>query len=244
MSAQASNWRGNRLLASLSHADFALIEPFLRPVVLKFRQCVEAGNRRVETVVFPYGGIVSVLAQSSDRRHEAEVGVIGYEGMTGVPVVLGTEVAAYTTLVQVPGDGVSLRAQHLRQSLQQSGSLRLALLRYVQVFTIQAAHTALANGQGKVEQRLARWLLMAHDRMPGDELHLTHEFLALVLGVRRAGVTIGLHQLQSEGLISIARGSMQILARDGLERAAAGFYGVPEREYQRLIVPVELAYSL
>ncbi len=244
MSVQASNWRGNRLLASLSHADFALLEPFLRPVVMKFRQCLEAANRRVETVVFPYSGIVSVLAQTGDRRHEAEVAVIGYEGMTGLPVVLGTDVAACSALVQVPGDGVSLGTERLRESLQQSGSLRLALLRYVQVFTIQAAHTALANAQGKVEQRLARWLLMAHDRTPGDELHLTHEFLALVLGVRRAGVTIALHQLQSDGLILMARGSIQILVREGLELAAAGFYGGPEREYERLIAPVEIAYSL
>jgi CRP-like cAMP-binding protein len=244
MSAQASNWRGNRVLASLSQADYALIEPCLRPVVLKFRQCLEAANRRVEQIFFPYGGIVSLLAQSSDRRYQAEVGVIGHEGMTGLPIVLGTEIATCNALVQIPGDGVSLCAEHLRESMEQSRSLRLALLHYVHVLALQAAHTALANAQGKLEQRLARWLLMAHDRMPGDDLQLTHEFLALVLGVRRAGVTIALHQLQSDGLISMTRGSIQIVGREGLERSAAGFYGGPEREYQRLFASANVACAL
>jgi CRP-like cAMP-binding protein len=108
------------------------------------------------------------------------------------------------------------------------------LQRYAHAFAVQAAHTALANAQGKIEERLARWLLMAHDRTTGDSLHLTHEFLALMLGVRRAGVTTALHALESNALIENSRGSIVILDRAGLEASANGLYGVPEAEYERV----------
>src|SRR5215470_10180115 len=104
--------------------------------------------------------------------------------------------------------------------------LRACLMRYAYVFAVQAGHTALDNAQGKIEERLARWLLMAHDRLEGDELHLTHEFLAIMLGVRRAGVTTALHQLEKSGLISTKRGCVAVVDRDGLEKGANGLYGV------------------
>jgi hypothetical protein len=119
--------------------------------------------------------------------------------------------------------------------MSDSPELRNVLLRYSQAFMIQTAHTALANGRAKLEERLARWLLMAHDRVNGDEVPLVHEFLALMLGVRRAGVTVALHMLEGQALIRASRGKIVVLDRQGLEEAANGLYGVPEREYERLM---------
>jgi len=237
MSPLPGNWRGNRVLASLGSADSSMLGQHLRPVILNARQCLETANRRIETVFFPHSGILSVVARSSNHRHQAEIGLVGHEGMTGLSIVLDAEAPPCSTVVQVEGHGVAVSAEALRGFLQRSCSLRLALLRYVHLFAVQTAHTALANARGTVEQRLARWLLMAHDRLPGNDLQLTHEFLAVVLGVRRAGITIALHRLQSDGLISAARGSIGILDRRGLELSANGFYGAPEREFERVLAP-------
>jgi CRP-like cAMP-binding protein len=230
----ASNIRGNRVLASLADDDFALVHPHLRPTSLKFRQCVEAANRHTDTVYFPYSGIISIVAIAPNRQHQSEVGLVGWEGMTGLPIVLEAE-PRWSGFVQVAGDGVCLAGDSLRNLMLTSHSLRTQVLRYVHVFLLQTIHTALANAKARIDQRLARWLLMAHDRSPGDGLRLTHEFLALMLGVRRAGVTIALHQLESAGLIRTARGAIVIVDRFGLERSAGGFYGTPERELDSLL---------
>jgi CRP-like cAMP-binding protein len=117
--------------------------------------------------------------------------------------------------------------------MEKSPSLVFCLMRYAQVLAVQIEHTALANAHGKIEERLARWLLMAHDRLEDDDLHLTHEFLSIMLGVRRAGVTTAL-QLETSGLISTKRSCVTVLDRDGLEKATNGLYGVPEAEFERL----------
>jgi CRP-like cAMP-binding protein len=232
---ETGNLRGNRVLSYLAAADFALLEKNLRPVTLRFRQCLEAANRRIKAAYFPYRGLASVVAVSSNRSHQAEVGVVGREGMTGLSLLLGAEQSPCDVFMQIEGDGMSIAASDLRQAMDESLSLRMALLRYAQVFAIQAGQTALANARGKVEQRLARWLLMAHDRLSSDDLRLTHEFLAVMLGVRRAGVTTALHELEQQGFISTERGSIRIADRGGLEECADGLYGVPERELERLI---------
>jgi CRP-like cAMP-binding protein len=136
--------------------------------------------------------------------------------------------------MQVEGHGQRIAADDLRDLIDKSASLKATLLRYAYLFSVQAGHTALANAQGKLEERLARWLLMAHDRTAGDELHLTHEFLAVMLGVRRSGVSVALQELAESGLISMARGRIIIIDRDGLEDSASGMYGVPEAEYDRV----------
>ncbi len=228
-----SNTHGNLVLASLAD-DYALLEPHLAPVTLRVRQCLESTNRPINTIYFPYRGIASVVAVSKGRRCAAEVALIGWEGMTGLAVVLGLDTAPTSTFVQIAGDGQSIAADRLRQLMAVSRSLRDVLLRFAHMFAIQAAYMALANAHGTLNQRLARWLLMAHDRLLEDELHFTHEFLASVLGVRRAGITIALHHLQVSGLISTSRRTICILNRIGLEGAAAGFYGGPEDELERL----------
>ena len=232
----ANNWDVNQILASLAPEDAARVTQRLRPVHLTLRQCLEAAYRPITTVYFPLRGLVSVVAVSSNHRHEAEVGLIGYEGMTGVAIVLGAETSPFNAYVQTEGEGLCLEARELTQLLDESLALRCALLRYVHVFAVQMAETALANSRGDITRRLARWLLMAHDRTEGDELRLTHEFLAVILGVRRAGVTTTLHDLGSRGLISITRRSIVIKSRPGLEAISDGLYGVAERELARWLV--------
>lgn len=230
----------NRLLARMPGPDLALLQPHMKPVTLKFRQRLEAANRKTENAYFIEHGLASVVAISTDRR-QAEVGVVGREGMTGMPLLLGVDRSPNEVFMQVEGRGQCIAADALRSSMRASTSLTGYLLRYAHAFSVQTAHTALANAQGKIEERLARWLLMAQDRMGSAELSLTHEFLAVMLGVRRPGVTMALHQLESRNLISTARGSVAVVDRDGLQHAANGFYGSPEAEYRRLFPESELS---
>jgi CRP-like cAMP-binding protein len=222
----------NRILANLSAPDLGLMRRHLEPVSLDFRQRLESANRKIKNVYFAESGLMSVVAVGNGVR--AEIGVVGWEGMSGLAVVLGADRSPNETFMQAEGQAQSIAADDLREVMQQSPSLARCLLRYAHVFAIQSGHTALANARGKIEERLARWLLMAQDRLETDELVLTHEFLSLMLGVRRAGVTTALQQLESRGLVATARGSVSILDRDGLEEVTNGLYGVPEAEFERL----------
>ncbi len=160
--------------------------------------------------------------------------MIGREGMTGLAVVLGTDRTPNETFVQNAGEGTRIAAASLRRAIAQSRSLHHCFLLYAHTFGVQATHTARANGHSKLEERLARWLLMAHDRLEQDKLVITHEFLSLMLGARRPGVTVGLNLLENKGVIRIHRGVITIIDRTGLKRAANGAYGVPEAEFERL----------
>jgi CRP-like cAMP-binding protein len=224
----------NRLLSCLSADDLQLLQRHLTPVALPLRKDLEKPNRRIEDVYFPDAGIASVIAiQTAGTR--VEVGLIGCEGMTGTSVVLGAESSPHATYIQVAGQGQHIRTENLQRAMGASKSLHGLLLRYVQSFMIQTAHTAISNARATIGQRLARWLLMADDRIKNSALPLTHEFLGLMLGVRRAGVTEALHELADRGLIEAHRGQIVILNRKGVERAAADSYGLPEAEYKRLI---------
>ena len=150
------------------------------------------------------------------------------EGMTGLPVVLGNDRSPNETFIQVEGTGSRIAADDLRQAMRKSAFLTRVLLNFVNAFMIQTAHTALSNGTASIEQRLARWLLMAQDRLDGNEVPLTHEFLSLMLGVRRAGVTGALNQLDRKGVIRLSRGRIEIVDREGLIGSANGTYGIPE----------------
>jgi CRP-like cAMP-binding protein len=224
----------NRILASIEEADFALLRPHLVPVTLSFRQRLQAANRRVKAAYFLDGGIASVVAVTTGSHSQAEIAVIGWEGMTGLPIVLGADRSACEVFIQAEGHGHRIAAEDLRNAMNQSPSLVSVLLKYVHVFTVQVGHTALANAHGKVEERLARWLLMAEDRIVKHELLLTQEFLALMLAVGGAGVTMALQHFESRGLVTTGHGSITINDRDGLEESANGLYGVPEAEFERL----------
>src|SRR5882757_1835494 len=178
-------------------------------------------------------GLASVVAIQGGKQ--IEVGLIGREGMTGLPIVLGNHRSPHATYIQAAGAGRCIPSTELRKATRSSLSLRDALLKYVQAFGVQTSHTAISNAQSRLDIRLARWLLMAHDRIGDDTLPLTHEFLSLMLAVRRPGVTDALNALREQGLISYKRGQITVRNRKALERIAGESYGTPEAEYRRLI---------
>lgn len=213
----------NRILSRLSKADFRLLEPHLETVDLPLRKMLAARNRRVEHVYFPESGFASVVANGGDIA--IEVGIIGREGMTGMSVALGNgDRVPHETYMQLAGHGQRISAEQLRKAIAASVPLHHVLLAFVHCFMTQTAQTALANGRSKIEERLARWLLLAHDRVDGDELPLTHEFLAIMLGVRRSGVTVALQELERKGLVAYRRSVITIVDRDGLEHSSNGTY--------------------
>jgi CRP-like cAMP-binding protein len=223
----------NRLLQRISLEDWGLIGPNLEAIVLKERQVLEVPHKPITHAYFLESGVASVVAVDNED-HRIEVGVIGYEGVTGVSLIMGDDRAQHSTYVQIPGHGYRLPQEGFSAAIGQSESLRALMLKSAQGFMIQTAQTALANGRAKLEQRLARWLLMAHDRMTGDAVPLTHEFLAVMLGVRRAGVTVAIHGFERRGLVTTRRGQLTLVNRAGIEQVAGSFYGTPEVELKRL----------
>jgi len=224
----------NRLLAALSPMDLALLQPHLRSLAMAVRHEIERPNRRIDAVYFMDSGIASVVAVQADET-QVEVGLIGSEGMTGIAVVLGGDQSPHSTYIQIAGEAQCIKAAELRKALRASETLTGLLLKYVQAFNVQTTHTAIANARAHLSRRLARWLLMAHDRIGDTTLPLTHEFLALMLGVRRPGVTEALQSLNRQKLIENGRNKIVILSRNGIEKLAGNSYGVPEKEYRRLI---------
>jgi CRP-like cAMP-binding protein len=218
----------NHALARLSRSEFGLLEPHLQPVDLPLMMQLEAGNRRIDTIYFVGSGFASVVADGPGKR-SIEVGIIGREGMTGLSVVLGGDRAQHTTYVQVAGSAQRISAGKLRQAIDRSVSLHKALLGCVQAFLSQTTQTALANGRSKNEQRLARWLLMADDRLDGHELPLTHKLLAIMLGVERPNVTVAVQVLERQHLIRARRGVITVLDRKGLVKFSDGAYDPPDR---------------
>src|SRR3954463_14274397 len=205
----------NRLLFALNRDDFDLLQPDLEPVALELCQWLIEAGEPIQQVYFPEHGIVSILADTSQGR--IEVGLIGPEGMAGLPVVLGIERSPHGYMVQAAGEALRIPAQDLRTALRQSSSLQAGFLRYAYALMVQTAQTAYANAGFTIEARLARWILMTDDRLDRDELPLTHDFPSMMLGVRRPGVTIAVQNLESIRLIRAKRGSISVLDRAGLE---------------------------
>lgn len=214
----------NRLLAALSSADFALLQPDLDPVSLELRQVLETADEPITHNYFIESGLASVVAGNGNHRRRIEVGLIGFDGMTGLAVVLGNDRSPNENFMQVGGEGRRISSDRLRMAMQESRSLHGVLLNFAHAFMNQIASTALSNGTASVEERLARWLLMAHDRMDDDNIPLTHEFLALMLGVRRAGVTVALNALERKAVIRLSRGQIFVVDREGLKASANGAY--------------------
>ena len=212
----------NLILKGLSAVDLALLKPDLEPVELPVRQVLETPNKPIKHNYFIEYGLASIVAANKNKR--LEVGLIGCEGVTGLPIILGNDRSPNETFMQVPGHGIRIAADKLRKAIAQSRSLERALLNFAHDFMNQTANTALSNGTATLEERLARWLLMANDRLRGDEVPLTHEFLSLMLGVRRAGVTVALHYLEQRALIRMSRKQIVITDRKGLQAAANGCY--------------------
>ncbi|MER8477454.1 Crp/Fnr family transcriptional regulator [Mesorhizobium sp. M0976] len=224
----------NKLLRRMSAGDFAFLEPHIERCSLELRQSLEVSGSPIEAIYFVEDGIGSVVAKMPNGS-DAEVGLIGLEGMTGSALVMGDDRMVHDCYVQLAGEAARIDAEPFKAALTQSPTLRLFLLRYVQCLHVQTGYTALVNARSKLEDRLARWLLMCDDRVAGDRLTITHEFLSIMLGVRRPGVTVALQLLEGRGLIRSRRGEIIIRDRDGLVSLADGGYGLAEAEYIRLV---------
>jgi CRP-like cAMP-binding protein len=222
----------NRLLRSMSAEDRQLLTPNFTPIELPLRQILEVANQPIEHIYFLEDGIASVVGDSKTFG-QIEIGIIGKEGVTGLQVILGGDQSPFETFIQVPGTGQRIKTRKLRAAIDKSHTLHQMLLRYAQVFMIQTSQTALSNASALLTHRLARWLLMCEDRLNTKHLPLTHEFLAMMLGVQRSGVTIGLGELERRDLIRSKRGQITIVDRPTMEKMTNGSYGVAEAEYNR-----------
>ena len=224
----------NRLLTELSADDFMTISSSLVPIDLPVGTVLIEPDERVVSCWFLETGICSVVASTPEGR-QAEAGLIGRDGVVDTAAIHGTDRTPLLCFIQIAGRGHRMPSELLRQLTATRPAAQRLFLAYAQSFFVQVAHTALANAAHTIAQRLARWLLMSHDRSDGDAIHLTHERLSLMLGVRRAGVTVAIQALERRGLVAARRGVVTIVARARLETFATDSYGVPEAEYERLI---------
>lgn len=224
----------NRLLALLPVHDYARLRPHLARVALDYRQSLYKAGKPIGFVYFIETGVGS-LVNTMANGEAAEVGTIGNEGVVGLPLVLGDDRAPTSVYVQVPGAGLKIKASVFSRELARSASMRAVMLRYTHAFFNQVAQSAACNHFHSLQQRCCRWLLMTHDRMQADKFLLTQEFLAMMLGVQRTGVTAAAGSLQRAGLIRYSRGNVTILDRDGLIDRSCECYGVSKREFDRLL---------
>ncbi len=224
----------NRLLALLPRKVFERLRPHLEPVVLKNRQSLYQACKPIGFVYFIETGVGS-LVNTMVNGDASEVGTIGNEGIVGLPVVLEDERAPTSVYVQVPGSGLRMKASVLKKEMTRSVSLRTVMHHYTHAFFNQVAQSAACNQFHSLEQRCSRWLLMTRDRMDSDTFMLTQEFLAMMLGVQRTGVSAAAGALQRAGLVSYKRGNVVILDRRGLEKRSCECYGVSKREFDRLL---------
>ena len=223
----------NRLLAALSPDDFSLLEPMLERVSLPLASVLIEADQPIQYVIFPESGFSSTVANTFEGR--IEVGLIGREGLVGLPVVLGTDRTPHTHMVQGVGEGLRIPSQDLTAMLAERPSIFKPFGLFTQSLIIQVAETAYANATFDIEARLARWILMVQDRVGGDEVLLTHDFLSMMLGVRRPGVTTATHVLEGTGSIRAKRGRIEIRDREKLVELAGDAYQTAEREYERMM---------
>lgn len=224
----------NLLLQALPQEAFDLLQPELATVDLPVKTELIKPDAPNDLVYFLERGLASLVATNSDDE-SVEVGHIGFEGMAGAHVFLKVDQSPNRTFMQIGGLAITVPVSKLMTAVEQVPAARDLFLRYVHCSELQLAHSALANARYNMHERLARWLLMCHDRLQDDDLPLTHEFLSLMLGVRRSGVTNEIHVLEGIQAIKATRANIRILNRPKLEDMAGGSYGVPEHEYEKYI---------
>ena len=224
---------GNLLLAGLPDADRQRLIADHAPIDLTFSETLSEPGDRIRHVYFPIDSFVSLIAPGTGRA-QLEIGLVGNEGMLGVPLLLGVSVSPLRALVQGAGRAWRVNTTTFLRELEANSGLRAALNRYLYVFLAQTMQTATCARFHPVEARLARWLLMTRDRAHSDQFHVTHEFLAYMLGVRRVGVTSAALALQRRKLIRYSRGNIFVLDVQGLEAAACGCYEIDKNIYSRI----------
>lgn len=227
----------NSLLAAMSDADYALLSPDLERVPLERTQVLVEPDKVITHCYFPESGIASIVALSADGDR-TEVGIFGREGVSGISFLLGSDRTSNETFMQVgDAEGLRIGVDRFGAAMDKSATLREIMLHYVHCMTVQMSASVVSNARLQIEGRLARWLLMCCDRSDTDDLRLTHEFMAIMIGAQRSGVTLALHVLEGIGTIRSARGVVTIANRDKLVELAGDSYGEAEAEYRRLIGP-------
>ena len=224
----------NRLLAALPTEDYQRLVPYLYPVELPQYKILYAAGENYDYAYFPSYSIVSTVAIMKNGSI-TEIGVIGNEGMVGLPIILNTSYTNSTAIVQVGNGGYRIAAERLQEELERGGALKRLLMRYTQARIIQLGQTAACNRYHTLEQRLARWLLMVRDHIQKDEFNLTQEFVSQMLGVRRTGVSQIAAKFQEEGIIYYKRGFIRIISEQKLEAASCECYRMIAKEFNRLI---------
>lgn len=224
----------NQLLAALPAQEYERLVPHLEKVALNNHQVLYEPFEPIDFVYFPVQGVVSLLYTMEDGS-TVEVGIVGAEGMVGIPVILGGMKTTNQALVQVPGSAMRLKASVLKSEFERAGVLQTLLLRYAQALLSLASQSAACNRLHTLEERLARWLLLVQNRLQSDELPLTQEYISQMLGTRRSGVTVAAGTLQEAGIISYKRGKITILNQENLEATACECYRVITREFGRLL---------
>ncbi|MDT5272356.1 MAG: hypothetical protein QOH49_4542 [Acidobacteriota bacterium] len=223
----------NHILSKLPPEDYERLRPHLERVDLHNGQILQHAGGLIEHAYFPLKSMISLISRTADGD-SVEVGVTGYEGAVNISIVLGVDKSPYELLVQFPDSAMRLRACFLREEFLRGGALHDLLLRYTQGLLLQTSQVAACNGKHGLAERLARWILMSEDRCRCDDLPFTHEFLAMMLGVRRPGVTEAAIILQAEGYISYRRGHIKITDREGLETFACSCYPIIKAEFELL----------
>jgi CRP-like cAMP-binding protein len=213
----------NSVLAALPPEVYLALLPSLAPVTFAFGDILYEAGTKIREVYFPGRSVVSLLTVV-DGREALEVGLVGREGMVGIQLALGVAISPVRALVQGSGSALRMSVERFRKAFDASPPLRHGLHRYAHELMVQITHTAACNRFHTVDARLARWLLMTRDRVRSGEFHLTHQFLAHMLGVRRVGVTEAAFSLQRRKLIGYSRGDIHILDHAGLETAACSCY--------------------
>lgn len=227
---------GNRLIGGLPADVGGRLRPQLERVAFALGEVAcEPGERR-GCVYFPTSAVVSLIYTMEDGD-TAEMGLVGNEGVVGVARFLGGDTAPGQAVVQVAGGALRMKAPAALEEFRRAGPFQVAVLRYTQALLTQISQTAVCNRLHPIEQRLCRWLLMTRNRVPSDEILMTQEFIAHMLGVRREGVTLAARNLQDAGLIHYRRSHITILDRKGLEAASCECYRVVKHEFDRLLGP-------
>ncbi|MEX2199105.1 MAG: Crp/Fnr family transcriptional regulator [Burkholderiales bacterium] len=226
--------KDNRLLAILPPATYDKLEPLLEPTPLPLGMAVYESGGKQGYVYFPTSAIVSLL-YVLENGSSAEIAITGNEGLVGIALFMGGETTPSRAVVQSAGAGYRLKASVMKKEFDLDGELQHLLLRYTQALITQMAQTAVCNRHHSVDQQLCRWLLLSLDRLPANELVMTQELIANMLGVRREGVTEAAGRLQAAGLINYRRGHITVLDRAGLESRVCECYAVVKKEYDRLL---------
>ena len=227
----------NHLLSLLSADEYGNLTSYLETVDLSFNQVIGTRHRPISHIYFPCGAVLSVLAQMLDGQ-TVEVGTIGKEGFYGIDVLIGGEQAIETTICQIPGKALRMPVAAFVSAIEGNSPLRNITQRYLQVYLSLVSQSVACNRLHTVEARFARWILMTHDRVLGDDFPLTQEFLACMLGVQRPSVSLVAGVFQQAGMISYSRGHMTILNRHALEETACECYGIVREEFERIIGPL------